>query len=117
MGQEPLDTAGSKTLINEAIERAGGINVAGHDTARYPVYSAEGVIAASPEIIIFAPMINDKKSVAVKNYWQKLKDIPAVKNNKIYPIDADLINRASPRIFDAIEIMALIFHPDIKYSR
>jgi len=117
LGQEPLFTAGSKTLINEAIERAGGINVAGLDTARYPVYSAEGVIASSPEIIVFAPMINDKKSVAVKNYWQKFKDISAVKNNKIYPIDADLINRASPRIFDAIEIMASIFHPDIKYSR
>lgn len=117
LGREPLFTAGNKTLINEAIEQAGGINVAGHDTARYPVYSAEGVIASSPEIIVFAPMTSDKKSAAVKNYWQKFKDIPAVKNNHIYPIDADLINRASPRIFDAIEIMALIFHPDIKSPR
>ncbi|MGP8154784.1 MAG: cobalamin-binding protein [Smithella sp.] len=117
LGQEPLFTAGSKTLINEVIERAGGINVAGHDTARYPVYSAEGVIAASPEIIVFAPMVNDKKYASVKNYWQKFGEIPAVKNNKIYPIDADLINRASPRIFDAIEIMALFLHPDIKYPR
>ncbi|MGD0278529.1 MAG: cobalamin-binding protein [Smithella sp.] len=115
LGREPLFTAGSKTLINEVIERAGGINVAGHDTARYPVYSAEGVIAASPEIIVFAPMVNDKKYASVKNYWQKFGEIPAVKNNKICPIDADLINRASPRIFDAIEIMALFFHPDIKY--
>ena len=117
LGLEPVITAGKGTLINEVIERAGGINVAGHDTANYPRYSAEGIMGASPEIIIFAPMINDKKFAAVKRFWQRFGEIPAVKNNKIYPIDADLINRASPRIFDAVEIMALIFHPDIKHHR
>jgi iron complex transport system substrate-binding protein len=50
----------------------------------------------------------------VKNFWQKFDGIPAVKNNKIYPIKTDLISRASPRIVDAIEKMALIFHPEIK---
>jgi iron complex transport system substrate-binding protein len=113
LGLEPLITAGKGTLINEVIERAGGVNVAGHDPANYPRYSAEGIIGVSPEIIIFAPMVNDKEFVAVKIFWQEFGKIPAVKNNKIYPINADLINRASPRIVDAIEIMALIFHPDI----
>jgi iron complex transport system substrate-binding protein len=117
LGLEPVFTVGRGTLINEIIERAGGINVAGHDTAHYPIYSAEGIMGASPEIIIFAPMINDKNFAAVKRFWQKFGELPAIKNNKIYPIDADLINRASPRIFDAVEIMALIFHPDIKYHR
>ena len=37
-----------------------------------------------------------------------------MKNRRLYPIDADLINRASPRLFDAVEILAVIFHPDIK---
>ena len=117
LGLEPVFTAGGGTLINEVIERAGGINIAGNDTARYPVYSAEGIMGASPEIIVFAPMVNDKKFASVKRFWQKFGEIPAVKNNKIYPIDADLINRASPRIFEAIEIMALIFHPDINNHR
>jgi iron complex transport system substrate-binding protein len=117
LGLEPVVTAGRGTLINEVIERAGGVNVAGHDSANYPRYSAEGIIGTSPEIIIFAPMVNDKEFAAVKIFWQKFGEIPAVKNNKIYPINADLINRASPRLVDAIEIMALIFHPDIKYPR
>ncbi len=115
LGLEPVFTVGRGTLINEVIELAGGVNVAGHDTARYPIYSAEGIMGTSPEIIIFAPMVNDKNFAAVKRFWQNLGEISAVKNNKIYPMDADLINRASPRIFDAIEIMAHIFHPDIKY--
>lgn len=117
LGLEPIVTVGRGTLINEIIERAGGVNVAGQDMANYPRYSAEGIIGASPEIIIFAPMVNDKTFVAVKRFWQKFEDVPAVKNKNIYPIDADLINRASPRIFDAVEIMALIFHPDIKISK
>lgn len=114
LGMEPVFTVGRGTLINEMIERAGGMNVAGLDSAHYPRYSAEGIIGVSPEIIIFAPMVNDKNFAAVKRFWGKYKEIPAVKHNKIYPIDADLINRASPRLFDAVEIMALIFHPDIK---
>jgi iron complex transport system substrate-binding protein len=117
IGLEPMITAGRGTLINEVIERAGGVNVAGRDLANYPRYSAEGIISTSPEIIVFAPMVNDKNFEAVKRFWQNFGEIPAVKNNKIYPIDANLINRASPRIFDAVEIMAFIFHPDIKKSR
>jgi iron complex transport system substrate-binding protein len=117
IGLEPVITAGRGTLINEVIERAGGVNVAGLDVANYPRYSAEGIIGAAPEIIIFAPMVNDKEFTGVKRFWQKFGELPAVKNDKIYPMNADLINRASPRIFDAVEKMALILHPDIKFSR
>lgn len=114
LGLEPMVTAGRGTLINEVIEQAGGINVAGRDLAKYPRYSAEGIIGASPDIIIFAPMVNDKTFAAVKRFWGKFGDVPAVRNKKIYPIDADLINRASPRIFDAVEIMASLFHPEME---
>ena len=114
IGLEPVITAGRGTLINEVIERAGGVNVAGLDTARYPRYSAEGIMGAAPDIILFAPMAGDKEFAAGKSFWQEFKGVPAVDNNRIYPIDTDLISRASPRIVDAIEKMALIFHPGIK---
>lgn len=116
IGLEPIITAGRGTLINEVIERAGGVNVAGLDMANYPRYSAEGIIGAAPEIIIFAPMVHDKEFAGVRRFWHKFRELPAVKNNQIYPMNADLINRASPRIVDAIEKMALILHPDIKCS-
>jgi iron complex transport system substrate-binding protein len=114
IGLDPVITTGRGTLINEVIGLAGGINIAGSDTARYPRYSAEGIMAGAPDIILFAPMAQDREFAAVKNYWQKFKEIPAVKNNKIYPVETDLISRASPRIIDALEKMALIFHPEIK---
>ncbi len=117
LGLEPMITAGAGTLINEVIERAGGMNIAGRDIANYPRYSVEGVIGASPDIIIFSPMVNDKTYVSVKKFWRNFPQIPAIKNNKLYPIDANLINRASPRIIDAVEMMALMIYPDLKISR
>ena len=117
IGLEPLITIGGRTLINEVIQRAGGVNIASLDTARYPRYSPEGIMAGSPDIILFAPMANDKEFIAVKKFWQQFEGVPAVKNNRIYPIDTDLISRASVRIIDAIETMALIFHPDIKITK
>jgi iron complex transport system substrate-binding protein len=113
IGFEPVITAGRGTLIDEIITQAGGLNIAGNETARYPRYSAESLMAGSPDIILFAPMANDKEFTAAKNFWQNFQEIPAIRNNKFYPIETDLISRASPRIIDAIEKMALIFHPEI----
>jgi iron complex transport system substrate-binding protein len=117
IGFEPVITAGRGSLINETIELAGGINIARHDTARYPRYSAEGIMAGAPDVILFAPMANDREFAAAKAFWKQFGEIPAVKNNRIYPVETDLISRASPRIIDAIEKMALIFHPEIKIIR
>ncbi len=114
IGLDPVITAGKDTLINEIIDLAGGMNIAGSATARYPRYSAEGITAGNPDIILFAPMANDKEFAAVKNFWYKFREIPAVKTNNIYPIDTDLISRASPRIIEAVEKMSLLFHPELK---
>jgi iron complex transport system substrate-binding protein len=117
IGLEPVISAGAGTLINEAMERAGAFNVAGQSVARYPRYSAEGIAASQPDIILIAPMSGDKEFKASKKFWNKLSMVPAVKNGRIYFVDTDLISRASPRIIDAIEHMALIFHPEIKIGK
>lgn len=113
IGLEPVISAGRGTMINEAIERAGGINVAGQSAARYPRYSAEGIAAAKPDIILFAPMRGDKEMKAEKIFREKLGAVAAARQDKIYVVDTDLISRASPRIVDAVEQMALMFHPGI----
>jgi len=116
IGMEPVITVGKHTLISDVIERAGGINIAEKDTARYPRYSAEGVMAGAPDILLFAPMANDREFKKVKQYWEQYPGIPAVKNKQIYPMNTDLIGRASPRIIDAIEQAAKILHPEEKKS-
>ena len=113
IGMDPVITVGKRTLISDVIEWAGGTNIAGTDTARYPRYSAEGVMAHAPDILLFAPMATDREFKKVKKYWEQFSNIPAVKNRKIYPMNTDLIGRASPRIVDAIEQTAKILHPEI----
>ena len=113
IGMDPVITVGKRTLISDVIERAGGTNIAGKDTARYPRYSAEGVMAHAPEVLLFAPMATDREFKKVKKYWEQFPGIPAVKNKQIYPMKTDLIGRASPRIVDAIEQVAKILHPEI----
>ena len=49
---DPIMTAGSKTIINELIEKAGGINIAGGLDEDYPKMSLEAVIIANPQVII-----------------------------------------------------------------
>jgi len=117
IGLEPLITIGRGTLINEAIGLAGGVNIADDAGTRYPRYSKEGIIAGAPEIILFAPMAGDKEFTAVKIFWRQFPEVPAVKNNKIYPVETDIIGRASPRFIDAVEKMALLIHPDLSIGR
>ena len=114
IGMDPVISVNGETLISDVIKRAGGVNVAARQKARYPRYSAEGVMAGAPDVLLFAPMASDREFKMVKTYWQQFPGIPAVKNNRIHPMDTDLIGRASLRIVDAIEQTARLLHPEMK---
>ncbi|MDD5722245.1 MAG: hypothetical protein PHY29_00750 [Syntrophales bacterium] len=49
----------------------------------------------------------------VRDGWKKWEVIPAVRDDRIYIIDTDLIDHASPRIVDGLEKMAMIIHPEV----
>jgi len=44
---------------------------------------------------------------------ERWKIIDAVKNNRVYDINADIIARAGPRIADALEEIAEYIHPEL----
>ncbi|MFO7570049.1 MAG: cobalamin-binding protein [Smithellaceae bacterium] len=114
IGMDPVISVNGRTLISDVIVQAGGVNMAADQPARYPRYSAEGVMAGAPDVLLFAPMASDKEFKKVKTYWQQFPGIPAVKNHRIHPIDTDLIGRASLRIVDAIEQTARLLHPEME---
>jgi iron complex transport system substrate-binding protein len=56
------------------------------------------------------------------NFWGTFTDVAnrpgwnvinAIKNNRMYTVDADIIAQPGPRLVDALEIMAKIIHPEI----
>lgn len=104
--------ATGETFINEMITMAGGINIAADGIGWS--YSNESLIKKNPDILILDNMagtINDLKNT------KRYKNLKAVKNNKVYMIDGDLINRTGPRLALGLEALSAIIHPDILASK
>jgi len=111
---EPLMTAGPGTFIDNLIHLAGGVNIASDASAKYPVYNLETLIERNPEVIIISfwhgSIAASVEAVKSRKRWQI---IDAVKNNRVYGINADLVSRPGPRIVDGIEEMARFIHPEL----
>lgn len=113
VGGEPLITVGRDTLHNQLINLAGGVNIAGREKTLYPRYSVEEVLAQQPEVILFSSMKYAEDVTRVWGHWRNWPNIPAVRDNRLYIIDTDLIDRASPRIVDGLEAMVKAIHPEV----
>ena len=96
----PYMTIGATSFINELITKAGGKNIFADVEQSYPAVNEESIIARNPDVI-FIPSDSPVTAEDVKNRagWQ---DISAVKNNRIFKIDADITSRSGPRIKEAI---------------
>ncbi len=104
----PIISAGSNTFIDQLITRAGGVNQAAGPTP-YPRYSWEDILIMQPEIVLIASMAGGHSPEELKASWMKWPQIPAVKNKKIYVIDASLFDRPTARLIDGLEMLAKIF--------
>jgi iron complex transport system substrate-binding protein len=100
----PLMTAGKNTFINEIIERAGGVNIGGRSNQNYPIFNREEILRENPDILILTDTTLDKDEL-LKNFpeWKHLK---AVRENKIFKIDPDILLRPSPRVVLATKIIS-----------
>lgn len=92
-----LYTAGDNTFMNEMLDLAGGKNIV--TKKGYPKYNEEQVIKADPDVII-TTYPNAKQVIAKRKAW---KNIRAVKDGRIYSLDADELSRPGPRLIDGAE--------------
>jgi iron complex transport system substrate-binding protein len=111
---DPLKTAGSGTLQNEFIQKAGGINIAQNLTA-YAGISLEAVVEANPQVIIVGVGMGSGVDAPLKFAISepRLRNTDARQNNQVYPIDIDLTGIAGSRIGDALTEFAKLIHPEI----
>jgi iron complex transport system substrate-binding protein len=111
---EPLMTAGPGTFIDDLVHLAGGVNIASDSAAKYPVYNLETLIERNPEVIIISfwhgSIAASVEGAKERKRWQ---NVDAVKNNRVYGSNADLVSRPGPRIVDALEEMARFIHPEL----
>lgn len=110
IGANPFFTVNKGTIQSELITLAGGINVAGDIETRYPHLSMEEVLLRKPEVIIITSMKRNGDFTEEVNAWKRWSSIPAVRNSRIHVIDSDLVDRASPRLFDGLERLFELIH-------
>jgi iron complex transport system substrate-binding protein len=105
-------TVGAGNFVNDLIKLAGGENVFGAVTSPFPQVGAESVVAAAPEVIILSDFAYgvSPESVKARSGWS---GVPAVKNNRVLPIDDSLVSRPGPRIVDGLEAATRIIHPEL----
>ncbi|HUH92182.1 MAG TPA: cobalamin-binding protein [Casimicrobiaceae bacterium] len=94
----PLLTISGRHIINDAIRLCGGVNIFADLPALVPSVSIEAVIAADPEAIVTTDASADGGDGL--DQWRKLRWLSATKHGNFIVLDADTIDRASPRIID-----------------
>jgi len=112
-------SAGPKSFIGRLIARAGGTNLASGDRL-YPRYSWEEVIAMQPEVVIISSMSGGFSDEQLRAQWQRWHQLPAIRNNRLFVVDADLFDRPTVRSFDCLEKLVDMFkkqEPDSKRNK
>jgi iron complex transport system substrate-binding protein len=106
ISREPLFTIGKDAFLNDLIEAAGGDSVTANVGTAFPKLSKETAMALNPEAII----LSDSEDNREPN--EAFANSPAVKNRRVYRINADILSRPGPRLVDALEEIAKDLHPE-----
>lgn len=109
IGQNPLYTVGSETLMNELVTLAGGTNVV--TTAGYVPYSIEELVKADPQVyLVTKGVASDPSAIEKRAGYASLS---AVKADRIVILEDNLVSRPGPRIVQGLQQIAEGLHPEI----
>ncbi|MGI8787316.1 MAG: ABC transporter substrate-binding protein [Pyrinomonadaceae bacterium] len=101
-----LYTIGKDSFMTDIIHRAGGVSVTENLATAYPKISRETALALNPDAIILSDSEDNHEPNEV------FANSPAVKNNRVFRVNADLLSRPGPRIVDGLEQIAKSLHPE-----
>lgn len=114
---EYLSSVTDHTTIGEMIKLAGGENIVtkagivGEAYPDYPDVSKEVLVQLNPEVIFTTAWGAAEGEPAFVTDWKNdpaLKDVAAIKNNKIYVLDSANVTTASHYVIEGAEEMAAI---------
>jgi iron complex transport system substrate-binding protein len=109
IGQNPLYTAGTGTLMDELISRANGTNVV--TQPGYVSYSAEQLISADPQVYFATKGSSSNPKTIEKRPGYSA--ITAIKDKRVVILDDSIVSRGGPRIVDGLKAIAEGLHPGV----
>ena len=98
---DPMQTVGPDSWIGRLIEDCHGENIFSNTDAQYPHVSLESVLVKDPQVIIIPHHSGDLSGK--KDIWKNWQNISAVKAQRIYAIDSDILHRFSPRAVQGLD--------------
>jgi len=99
LSSKPIFTIANGNWPSEVFSLCGGINIFEQSPIPYPQIGLEQVIVRAPEVIFTSP-----HTIQNTQMWQQWQEqIPAVKHNFIWSLNADWLNRPTPRSLLAIK--------------
>jgi iron complex transport system substrate-binding protein len=107
-----LYTAGKGTFIHDMLEMISAKNAAG-DQEGWPMFTEEKAVALNPDVIVTTYgyyVQNAAEQVIARPAW---KDVPAVKNKRVYDVHSDLVTRPGPRLVEGVEELAKVIYPEV----
>ena len=119
---EPLQTAGPGSFINELIELAGGENIAADAETAYPMYSVEALVEKNPEIYFMPPHVADFEALTeemAESFREEVRNRPgydqilAIQNNRIELLEPNIASRPGIRVIQGLRMFAEIIHPEV----
>jgi len=98
---KPLYTLNGEHIVSDALKVCGGQNIFADQKVTAPVVSVEAVLEADPEAV-FATAEKDYGGV---NLWRPYKTFKATRQDNLFTIDGNLLNRAGPRMIAGTAVL------------
>lgn len=114
--------------VPELVKIAGGIDELGSECGESVRVSWDDVAAWAPEVLVIMPcgfnlqqtldqISSVFRSPDARTRLPQLFDLPALKNNRVYAVDANsYFARPGPRIVEGAELLARLIHPEIEQA-
>lgn len=91
---EPLLTINGTHIISDALATCGGENIFAQLPALTPTVSIENILQADPDAIV----TSSQDTQARLDAWRRWPRLSAVRNNRLFFVHGDWIDRPAPRI-------------------
>ena len=108
---DSLSAAGPGSFMDELINLSGGENIAKDAKGGYSEFNEEELIERNPDVYLAAE--DPEKTVESIKSRAGYDAMNAVKNNRVYLLEPNIVSRPGPRIVEALELVAKTLHPDL----
>lgn len=106
--------------LTEMVELAGGKDCLGKRNETSTRVETEALEACAPEVVLLIPCGFEHPRTRAE--WDTIrhqpvwKNLPAVRDRKVFVVDGSLFHRPGPRLVDGVELVAHLLHPEVRIA-